>query len=323
MIFILTQLASFIPLSGVYYQYHWSRALEKESGREEAQWEEGTWPRIHVEPVVYNDTLLMIGTSRTWKSPDGIHWKAFPHNGKWGKRYGASYTLFDGKIWVMGGMKTWDEFTNDVWLSEDGIEWTLVTNSAPWTRRRGHATLVHEGMMWLMGGAESSGRPDILPKGSLGDVWKTADGKTWKQVTSNSPWQTEFSKEYFSSTTSGLQFDGRIWIIGGPGGNGVWSSRNGLTWTQEAKHSTWPARYARGTAVFENMFWVFGGSGHNDVWYSRDGKDWELLILHAPWSPRAPGPVIVFRNRLWMFGGKTGQSNDRGDDVWYLQHNDE
>ena len=321
-IILAVQLASFnLSPTGRHHQYHWIKALEKGTGREEAGWQEGTWPRIYVEVVVQRDTLLMIGSSRTWKSADGIHWRAFPHNGKWGKRYGASYTLFRDKIWLIGGMKTWDDFANDVWSSEDGLRWTLITGSAPWRKRRGHATIVHDGMMWIIGGAESSGKPDVLPKGSLGDVWKTADGKAWELVVSNAPWQTEFSKEYFNTTTSGHQFNDALWVIGGPRENCVWQSSDGVHWTMVVGRAAWPTGYARGTAVYDHKLWVFGGADLNDVWFSSEGKTWEQLTPNAPWSPRAPGPVVVFNNRIWMFGGKTGRSNDHGDDVWYLESN--
>ncbi len=321
-IVLTVQLALSIPHPfGGDHPYHWKKAIESGTGREESDWKEGSWPRIYVEPLVSGDTLLMIGSDRTWRSVDGIRWKASPHNGRWGKRYGASYTLFKGRMWIMGGMKTWDDFANDVWASENGTEWTLVTASAPWTKRRGHATLVHEGKMWLVGGAESSGASDMLPKKSLGEVWVTADGMTWEKVTDRGPWQAEFSKEFFSTNTPAHQFAGKIWVMGGPLRNSVWSSADGRHWMMEAEHAPWPGRYAGGTAVFDNRLWIFGGAGHHDVWFSINGKAWEQLTAQAPWSPRAPGPVVAFHDRLWMFGGKTGKSNDPGDDVWYLEPN--
>src|SRR3990172_3323627 len=301
-------------------RYQWVPAIPQGNGREENRWQEGMGPNGHVQPVVLNDTLLIIGSRHTWKSADGIQWKAFPHDGKWGTRYGASHCVYDGKIWIMGGGKSWERFENDLWASGDGLHWTLITPSAPWSARRGHAALVYEGKIWVVGGAESSGRPDVLPTRSLNDTWTSTDGKTWQRAGRNAPWQAEFSNAFFSTSMSAHIFGGKLWVLGGPLGNGVWNSTDGDQWTKAAKHASWAPRYARGTCVFDNMLWVFGGPGLNDVWYSRDGKSWEQLT-NAPWSPRAPGYTVVFKNRMWMFGGKTGRSGegDRGDDVWFLQ----
>lgn len=301
-------------------RYQWVRAIPQGNGREEARWQEGTWPNIHAQPVVLNDTLLIIGSRHTWKSSDGIQWKAFLHDGKWGTRYGASHIVYDGKIWIMGGGKHWERFENDVWSSGDGLHWTLITSSAPWTARRGHAALVYKEKMWIVGGAESSGRPDVLPTRSLDDVWISTDGKTWKCVGWHAPWQAEYSKAFFSTSMSGHVFDEKLWVIGGPRGNSVWYSTDGGQWTMATEQASWAPRYARGSGVFSSMLWVFGGPGLNDVWCSRDGKSWDQLT-NAQWSSRAPGYTVVFQGRLWMFGGKTGRSGEGnwGDDVWYLQ----
>lgn len=299
--------------------YHWVQAAEKGSGSKEEKWIKGTWPRLYLTPVVRNDVLHLFGAEFTWTSGDGVTWSPQKHDGGWGTRYGAAHVEFGERFWIIGGMKTWDKFENDVWSSEDGLQWELVTPKAPWSARRGHAVFVRDGKMWLIGGAESSGRPDVLPNRSLGDVWVSGDGSTWHQVSGDAPWSSEFSRAYFSSPVSAHLFDGKFWILGYPGGNSIWSSIDGRAWVRETGNAGWLPREGRGSAVFDGKLWVFGGMNYRDVWYSGNGRDWHLLDKEAPWSGRSPGPTVIFKNSLWIFGGKTGRSNDRGDDVWYLE----
>lgn len=299
-------------------RYEWIRAIEQGKGRQEEDWKGDGWPNIHVAAVVFNDSLLMIGKNFTWTSSDGIHWTRHGHDGQWGQRYGSAHTVFGGKIWIMGGMKSWDRFSNDIWSSPDGLHWTLVTTKAPWSERRGHAVLVHRGKLWVVGGAESSGQKNALPIHSLADVWSSQDGIAWERVTAEAPWSTKFSLTFFSTSIPAHVFAGKLWMIGAPGRNTVWYSEDGRAWTMATEHASWKERYARGSAVFDSLLWVFGGEDLNDVWASENGKAWKQIAQHAPWSPRAPGTIVVFKNKLWMYGGKSGKSEDPSDDVWYL-----
>lgn len=301
--------------------YEWVLAIESgKSCDDEKPLTEGAWPNIHVPPVVRNDTLFMIGKNFTWTSSDGIRWQRRRHNGQWGQRYGSAHAVFAGKIWLMGGMKSWESFSNDVWASSDGLDWIQVTAGAPWSERRGHAALVFNGRLWIVGGAESSGKANVLPRQSLGDVWSSTDGSTWNGESAQAPWSTGFSDKFFSSSVSGHVFNERLWIVGAPGTNSVWYSENGRDWRIATGRASWKERYARGSAVFDNLLWVFGGDGLNDVWNSKNGQNWNQVNQNAPWSPRAPGYTVVFRNKLWMFGGKTGKSHDPGNEVWYLKN---
>ncbi|MBI4428706.1 MAG: hypothetical protein HY562_06270 [Ignavibacteriales bacterium] len=319
-LFLLTII---IPLFliGSSTSYDWVLAINSgKSGSDEKKFTEGQWPNIHVSPVVWKDTLFMIGKEFTWTSADGIRWQRRKHDGGWGQRYGSAQAVFAGKIWYMGGMKSWESFSNDVWSSSDGVHWIQVADRAPWTERRGHGALVFNGRLWIVGGAESSGRADVLPRRSLADVWSSADGSTWICEASQAPWSRTFSLNSFNTTTPVHVFNGKLWMVGAPGTNSVWFSENGHDWKMATERAAWKGRYARGSAVFDNKIWIFGGDGLNDVWSSEDGAEWKLVMQNAPWSPRAPGYSVAFRNKLWMFGGKTGKSHDSGDEVWYLKN---
>ena len=297
--------------------YQWVQISPPGSGREEAQWVGGTWPRLYLPPVVRGDTLFLFGEHFTFTTTDGKSWHRRRHTGGWGERYGASHVAFDNRFWIMGGMKTWDKFQNDIWVSSDGFDWTRGTERAPWSERRGHAVFSHQGTLWLVGGAESSGKHDVLPSRSIGDVWKSEDGLEWQSVTIEGPWATDFSPAYFSSSVSAYSFLDRLWVFGGSE-NHFWHSGDGRMWERSRTRTRIPPRRAGKTVVFDDNLWLFGGEGRNDVWSSEDGDSW-LQGGQAPWSQRAPGPSVVFLDRLWIFGGKTGRPDDRGDDLWTLQ----
>lgn len=65
-----------------------------------------------------------------------------------------------------------------------------------------------------------------------------------------------------------------MWVIGGrdsPVYNDVWSSSDGIIWTQATAAAAFSARYLHSSVVFDNKMWVIGGDGggrKNDVWSS-------------------------------------------------------
>jgi hypothetical protein len=98
----------------------------------------------------------------------------------------------------------------------------------------------------------------------------------------------------------------------------VWSSADGVTWTQAA-NAPWSARRDHTSVVFDNRLWVIGGwvssygGVHNDVWFSEDGGTWTQATANAPWFARSQHTSVVFDNRLWVIGGNNGS---RFNDMW-------
>ena len=110
-------------------------------------------------------------------------------------------------------------------------------------------------------------------------------------------------------------YNGKMWVLGGwaddPAGgsahvgyNDVWSSTDGLNWTQVRPNtpgnpSVWEGRHCGGYAVFKNKIWIVGGDPllkhyQNDVWSSSDGVNWEQATANAAWrltSIRSSGPA--------------------------------
>lgn len=128
-----------------------------------------------------------------------------------------------------------------------------------------------------------------------------------------------------------LEFQGKLWVFGGyhasnngiKGGllNDVWSSADGITWTEEVLNdspTSFTPRTNHATAVFQNKIWIFGAGDQtgilNDVWSSPDGVNWTLETDNAAFSPRYAHTATVFDEKLWIIGGEDGVYET--NDVW-------
>lgn len=133
-----------------------------------------------------------------------------------------------------------------------------------------------------------------------------------------------------------------MWVISGDELADVWSSPDGINWTEETSAAPFGRRYTPYVAPFKGRLWVMGGlswidrdgksvwpgvRAFDDVWSSEDGREWKLELEHAPWAARGLiHGFAVLRDRLYIMGGgvKSGIGAGRGtdttaeySDVWY------
>jgi hypothetical protein len=259
-----------------------------------------------------------ICNSEVWSSTDGANWK-LETMAPWEGRHTAGYAVHDDKMWIVGGDANQRHYQNDVWNSSDGVHWIKVNDCVPWCNRALHHTLVFGDRIWVMGGQRL---PHFAagPEAIFNDVWNTADGIHWTQVTAKAPWTPR------GMIGGSAVFGGRMWILGGGTYdtpqhpkrnfyNDVWSSVDGVQWTCHLKNAPFFPRQYHEVAVFDNAMWVlegWNGSNRNDAWYSYDGLHWRELP-GTPWAPRHAASVFVYNNALWMVAGNNMQS-----DVWKL-----
>ena len=123
------------------------------------------------------------------------------------------------------------------------------------------------------------------------------------------------------STSPGLWFDDRLWLIGGSRidpditSNHVWSfSYETGEWIRH-DDAPWEARMGHGVLAYDNQIWVMGGSDENgnplnDVWMRRDGGWIQQEPDAVPWSPRCLFGTVVHAGRIWLFGGTADPSSD-------------
>jgi dihydrofolate reductase len=237
-------------------------------------------------------------------------------------------------MWIIGGI-VGDNIANDVWSSDDGKNWNEVkpTNSEGFPVRYRHATVAFGDSMWVTGGFATNSR--------VNDVWNSTNGKTWTQVKDNNG--NGYDKR--DSHTSVVFDDGKgekMWVIGGSNVvgnrlNDVWSSTDGVTWTEVTKDSSkkFPARQVHSSVVFNDgtgeKIYVIGGNINssagsvggvtgsdesNDVWSSTNGKTWTPVKDNNEngFSARNGHTSAVFDDKMWVIGGN--DSTQLLNDVW-------
>jgi len=112
-----------------------------------------------------------------------------------------------------------------------------------------------------------------------------------------------------------------LYLIGGEmtgsGGAGdVWSTTDGVTWTQRNAAAPFGTRGRASALYFNNRLWLLGGdlsdSGgefyQDDAWWSADGGvTWTQATAAAGalrFTPRAGQTAAVYDNRMWVLGGQ-------------------
>jgi N-acetylneuraminic acid mutarotase len=290
-------------------------------------------PRDSQGEVVFNDQLWLFGgwfdsfaepPRDVWSSADGKTWKLVQKEAPW-KHSDLPMTLvFNERMWLMGGWYKGrlpgHSASSQVWSSTDGSKWELSTDAPGWTPRIAAASVVFKGRMWILGGTEDYYFGD--DKSPKNDVWYSDNGSDWKQASAEAPWSP---RAYHQAAVLG----DKIYVFGGgnyvpkyEAKNDVWSSDDGIHWTQVTEAAPWSPRLWFSTAVYRDRIWILGGWSNNpsknwgDVWYSADGKTWKELQTAATWKERHEHSAYVFQDKLWIAGG---HAQPLSSEVWSLQ----
>ncbi|MDD8015518.1 MAG: galactose oxidase [Acidobacteriota bacterium] len=255
------------------------------SSSDGADWTRGVGeaPWTHADlstSLVYDGKMWLMGgwcggrdasasaSNAVWFSEDGANWTCATKAAAWTARLGAGGVVFDGKMWILGGLERYfdgspEALRNDVWFSTDGKTWTRAVEKAPWAPRAFHGAVVFDDKIWVMGGGNY--RPEFT---GYNDVWNSADGVNWTKVTEHAPWA---GRIWFSADI----YRNRIWIMGGwsdkpsVNWNDVWYTRDGRTWNELKTEAVWSKRHEQSFYVFADQFWIAGGNEWplvNDVW---------------------------------------------------------
>ena len=153
----------------------------------------------------------------------------------------------------------------------------------------------------------------------------------WEQITMTAPFAAR-------DGAGALTLNGTMYLLGGwnPGdkvnfpkicNSEVWSSTDGLNWTEINEQAPWEGRHCAGWLVHQGKLWVVGGDcnqGHyqKDVWNSPDGVTWTKVCDNLPWGDRTLQFAYVFQGKLWVMGGQTmpafvpGSAEAFYNDVW-------
>ena len=209
--------------------------------------------------------------------------------------------------------------------------WTELNGNAPWAARAGLHTVELDGRFYLMGGrtpVDPATLPFPIPGASdfWADVWVSDDeGVSWEQILSNDVPGHWAPRAYFQAVVKG----NAMYVLGGQDFgimsnffNDVWSSTDGVSWTELTSDAGWEGRAGLRAVTFKDEIYIFGGSQfddaaivpgeappriyYNDVWKSADGMTWQEMTDDAPWEPRAGAVVVVKDDYMYLLGGEAG-----------------
>ncbi len=237
-------------------------------------------------------------------SSNGVNWTPVIQSGSEMERFDHSATVFNGKIWVIGGIGSDAQKRNDVLTTSDGANWTTETASAPFEVRNAHQALVFNDQLWVIAGEGDNGGTVKY----LNDVWYYT-GSSWIQKTAHAAFPERYS-------FGAVAFANKMWVVGGLGSSGgsgpgstvfysdVWYSEDGLNWSEARPSAEFGGRGSHATYVKNNKMWVVGGSTSGSYatnsYYTEDGINWN----HAGnFNGREWAGYTVFDDKLWLYHG--------------------
>jgi hypothetical protein len=234
---------------------------------------------------------------------------------------GATTTGSGGTTTTTGGGATSTTTTPLTTTTTLGPPWDSATGSAAFAPREGHAVVAFNAgggeKMWLIGGFNSNTGK------YYNDVWYSSDdGATWNMATAKAAFA---SRESFACVVANLGSGDRIWVIGGADQskeyNDVWSSDDGVTWTNVTTNAAFSARDGSAAVFYNSKIWIIaganspgGGGLQKDVWHSNNGITWEAATNSAGFLGRFRHSAAVFNSKMWIIGGWTGAGDAK--DVW-------
>ncbi len=254
---------------------------------------------------------------------EAIHadWELVGH-ADWQPRDSCVELVYRDHLWIMGGWFHQDEPNpRDVWKSADGLHWECVTEQAPWEKSDLPTGIVFQDRMWHLGGRSVPGTE------CSNEVWSTQDGANWELATAQAGWSPRLG-------AAGIVFQDRMWIFGGTASfyesnedtlhNDIWSSPDGIEWTQESAAAPWAKRAYHKIVELDGKLWLTAGGRWgddrvplNDVWCSSNGVDWECVCESVPWLSRIWHGSVVYRDHLWVIAGEHLGEISVLNDAWF------
>jgi hypothetical protein len=217
---------------------------------------------------------------------------------------------FNGDLWMTSS-------TTLAFSSSDGLNWTKHDKNETPGRLAATFTFFDD-KLWMLGGSE------LRSDNFTSDVWSSSDGTTWVKA-DDAAWPGRDS-------TTAITFQDKLWVFGGATHrdpstlatdaflNDVWSSDDGVNWTQVTAAAPWSPRSYPRIVVRDDEMYLLGGETNADVWKSSNGKDWTQITADAPWGGGREGyGALAFDRKLWVFGGFVEKSTNGVNDVWYSE----
>lgn len=291
--------------------------------------------KIYIGAISFICFSLLFGlptSSSAQKKFKNNAWQLVTDDAGWEKRAGLQVVRLNNNLYVIGGRTPKDspipgdsQIWGDVWKSNlSGEKWTKILSTEDnvyWKPRAYFSALTKGNYMYIIGGQNFGIFP---PSEFFNDVWRSKDGISWQQMTTNAPWEGR-------AGLSAVVFKNEIYVIGGSRNdddavgsgeapareyyNDIWKSKDGKDWVPVTLDAPWEKRAGMRVVVKNGYLYTMGGENgfvsapglappyYNDVWRSKDGKNWKKIVAEAPWSARPGHEVLVYQNHFVLFGG--------------------
>jgi len=180
----------------------------------------------------------------------------------------------------------------------------LIQGTAAFGARTAAAEVGFLGKLWVIGGSNGAGL--------LNDSWVSVDGINWSPAGGNPPSARSGAKA--------IVLNNVLYVMGGQDAvgnyiNDVWSTTDGLAWTQILLHAPWGGRADFELLLFGNVIYLAGGQGvpslggapdvglWHDVWTTTNGTAWVQQTPAAPWIGRRRFGFYSVGSTLYVLGG--------------------
>ena len=89
--------------------------------------------------------------------------------------------------------------------------------------------------------------------------------------------------------------------------NDVWSSEDGVNWTEETNSAPFVGRSLHACTKIDDKIWVIGGANgsdwRNDIWYTENGSEWTEISDGVSFIGRHSHTATAFDDKIFMVGG--------------------
>lgn len=233
-----------------------------------------------------------------WSTADGINWKQESTDIATGEKWEPMVVNTGKEVYVFGGKYKKDSSSNDntIYKSTNMIDWSYVGELPDLSRYYDKSVVYFKNKFWLIASEEGKN-----------GVWSSADGVTWTQELSTTPWDgagrhriSNSKGNYDSNSLGAYVLGGKIWYMVFHNQTNatnpqitMYSTSDGKTWKNEGLLVDNIKNYGNAnslnigtntnpTPVIHNgKVWIMTtmfGSNTPIVLNSSNGKTWNLLL---------------------------------------------